>query len=197
MSVPARAGQPCGGQPGQSQPPGGQPDERVIVLALGSNLGDPLASLQRGIDVLCASLTCTAVSSVYQTAPVGGPPQDDYLNAVLLARSALSARRILDRAQAAETALHRVRDERWGPRTLDVDVIACGEERSDDPELTLPHPRAHERAFVLVPWLEVAPDAVLPGHGPVAGLLAAVGTAGVRRQDGAALRLPAAPGAAS
>jgi 2-amino-4-hydroxy-6-hydroxymethyldihydropteridine diphosphokinase len=197
VSVPARAGQPCGGQPGQSQPPGGQPDERVIVLALGSNLGDPLASLQRGIDVLCASLTCTAVSSVYQTAPVGGPPQDDYLNAVLLARSALSARQILDRAQAAETALHRVRDERWGPRTLDVDVIACGEERSDDPELTLPHPRAHERAFVLVPWLEVAPDAVLPGHGPVAGLLAAVGTAGVRRQDGAALRLPAAPGAAS
>jgi len=171
-----------------------QPDERVIVLALGSNLGDPLASLQRGIDVLCASLPCTAVSSVYQTAPVGGPPQDDYLNAVLLARSALSARQILDRAQAAEAALHRVRDERWGPRTLDVDVIACGAERSDDPELTLPHPRAHERAFVLVPWLEVAPDAVLPGHGPVAGLLAAVGTAGVRRRDGATLRLPAGPG---
>lgn len=188
MSAPGPAG-----QPGERQPGG----ERVIVLALGSNLGDPLASLQRGLDLLCASLPCTAVSGVYRTAPVGGPPQDDYLNAVLLARSALPARQILACGQAAEAALHRVRDQRWGPRTLDVDIIACGDERSDDPDLTLPHPRAHQRAFVLAPWLEVAPDAVLPGHGPVAGLLAAAGTAGVRRLAGTALRLPAAPGAAS
>ncbi|HEY1639758.1 MAG TPA: 2-amino-4-hydroxy-6-hydroxymethyldihydropteridine diphosphokinase [Streptosporangiaceae bacterium] len=188
MSAPGPAG-----RPGERQPGG----ERVIVLALGSNLGDPLASLQRGLDLLCASLPCTAVSGVYRTAPVGGPPQDDYLNAVLLARSARPARQILACGQAAEAALQRVRDQRWGPRTLDVDIIACGDERSDDPDLTLPHPRAHQRAFVLVPWLEVVPDAVLPGHGPVADLLAAAGTAGVRRLAGTALRLPAAPGAAS
>jgi 2-amino-4-hydroxy-6-hydroxymethyldihydropteridine diphosphokinase len=172
---------------------------RVVVLALGSNLGDRLANLQRGMDVLCApptattGLSCTAVSSVYQTVPVGGPAQDDYLNAVLVASSALPARQILRRCQAAEAALHRVRTQRWGPRTLDVDVIACGGEQSDDPELTLPHPRAHERAFVLVPWLEAAPDAILPGRGPVADLLAAVGTAGVRRLPEAALTLPAHP----
>jgi 2-amino-4-hydroxy-6-hydroxymethyldihydropteridine diphosphokinase len=197
MSAPGPASQPGERQPGQHpagehQSGAHQGGERVIVLALGSNLGDPLASLQRGLDLLCASLPCTAVSGVYRTAPVGGPPQDDYLNAVLLARSARPARQILACGQAAEAALHRVRDQRWGPRTLDVDIIACGDERRDDPELILPHPRAHQRAFVLVPWLEVAPDAVLPCYGPVAALLAgAVGAAGVRRLDDAVLRLPA------
>jgi 2-amino-4-hydroxy-6-hydroxymethyldihydropteridine diphosphokinase len=167
---------------------------RVIVLSLGSNLGDRLANLQHGIDLLCADagdgLRCTAVSGVYETAPVGGPPQDDYLNAVLLAVSALSGTEILRRGQAVESALRRVRTRRWGPRTLDVDVIASGAERSSDPELTLPHPRAHERAFVLAPWLEVAPDAAVPGRGAAADLLAAIGTAGVRRLTGAALTLP-------
>lgn len=164
---------------------------RGIVLALGSNLGDRLAALQRGVDLLCRpGLDCRRVSGVYQTPPVGGPPQDDFLNAVLLAVSELPAAEILARCHAAETALHRVRTERWGPRTLDVDVIACGAERSDDPVLTLPHPRAHQRAFVLAPWLDVDPDAVLPGHGPVAGLLAAADTGGVRRLDDAVLRLP-------
>ncbi|HUZ22483.1 MAG TPA: 2-amino-4-hydroxy-6-hydroxymethyldihydropteridine diphosphokinase [Streptosporangiaceae bacterium] len=177
---------------------------RTVVLALGSNLGDRLGNLQRGIDLLCggapgaASLRATAVSGVYETDPVGGPPQDDYLNAVLLVASALPAIEILRRGQAAEVALGRVRAQRWGPRTLDVDVIACGEETSDDPELTLPHPRAHERAFVLVPWLEAAPAACLPGRGAVAGLVSVIGTAGVRRLAGAALTLPeAAPGAAA
>jgi 2-amino-4-hydroxy-6-hydroxymethyldihydropteridine diphosphokinase len=167
---------------------------RVVVLSLGSNLGDRLENLQRGIDLLCAEasdgLRAAAVSSVYETAPVGGPPQDDYLNAVLLAVSALPGIEILRRGQGVESALGRVRTLRWGPRTLDVDVIACGAERSSDPELTLPHPRAHERAFVLAPWLEVAPDAVLPGRGTVADLLATAGTAGVRRLTGAALTLP-------
>jgi 2-amino-4-hydroxy-6-hydroxymethyldihydropteridine diphosphokinase len=155
---------------------------RLVVLALGSNLGDRQASLQRAVDLLCAGeLRCTAVSGAYQTTPVGGPPQDDYLNAVLLARTTLPAREVLSRAQAAEAALDRVRTVRWGPRTLDVDVIAYGDETSADPELTLPHPRAHERAFVLVPWLEADPGAVLPGHGPVAGLLAGLDRAGVTR----------------
>jgi 2-amino-4-hydroxy-6-hydroxymethyldihydropteridine diphosphokinase len=165
---------------------------REVVLSLGSNLGDRLANLRRAVGLLCADgqLGCAAVSGVYETDPVGGPPQDDYLNAVLVAVSALPGAEILRRAQAAEAALDRVREQRWGPRTLDVDVITCGTEVSADPVLTLPHPRAAQRAFVLVPWLEVAPDAVLPGHGPAAGLLAAIGTAGVRRVPGAVLDLP-------
>jgi len=167
--------------------------ERPVVLALGSNLGDRLANLQRAVNLLCGDgLRCTAVSGVYETAPVGGPPQDDYLNAVLLGRSGLPAGEILQLAQAAEAELHRVRAERWGPRTLDVDVIAYGDEISPDARLTLPHPRAHERAFVLVPWLEADPEAVLPGHGNVAGLVAATGTADVRRLDDVVLTLPPA-----
>ncbi len=171
-----------------------------MVIALGSNLGDRLAALRQAVGLLGgpgSGLAAAAVSGVYETAPVGGPPQDDYLNAVLLAVSGLPARDILARCQAAEAALGRVRAERWGPRTLDADVIACGDERSDDPDLILPHPRAHERAFVLAPWLEADPDAVLPGRGRVADLLAAVGTGGVRRLDDAVLDLgPGRPGAA-
>ncbi len=163
---------------------------RRVVLALGSNLGDREANLQAGIDALLAGpgLTATAVSGVYLTGPVGGPPQPDYLNAVLLADSALPARAILERCQTAERSRGRVRTVRWGPRTLDVDIIACGTEVSDDPDLTLPHPRAHERAFVLVPWLEVDPGAVLPGYGPVAGLVGPADGAGlVGPADGAGL----------
>jgi 2-amino-4-hydroxy-6-hydroxymethyldihydropteridine diphosphokinase len=171
----------------------GGPGSREVVLALGSNLGDRLDHLRQGIRLLCGdgALGCVAVSGVYETDPVGGPPQDDFLNAVLLADTALPGLEILRRAQAAEAALARVRVERWGPRTLDVDVITCGGEISADPVLTLPHPRARERAFVLVPWLEIAPDAVLPGQGRAADLLAAIGPAGVRRVPGAVLGLPA------
>jgi 2-amino-4-hydroxy-6-hydroxymethyldihydropteridine diphosphokinase len=165
---------------------------RTVVLALGSNLGDRLANLQAGVDALCAEpgLEQVAVSPVYETAPIGGPAQPDYLNAVLVAATALAAREVLDRGQAAECALHRVRGQRWGPRTLDVDVIACGDEVSDDPELTLPHPRAHQRAFVLAPWHDLEPDAVIPGRGRVADLLAFLGTDGVRLRPDATLRPP-------
>ena len=131
---------------------------------------------------------------MYETAPVGGPDQGDYLNAVLVATSALPARSILDRCQAAEAALHRVRTQVWGPRTLDVDIIAIGEEISADPDLTLPHPRAHERAFVLAPWHDVEPDARIPGRGGIGELLAAAGPSGVRRLPGAPLRPRAASG---
>jgi 2-amino-4-hydroxy-6-hydroxymethyldihydropteridine diphosphokinase len=164
----------------------------AVVLALGSNLGDRLASLQRGVDVLCAApgLFGVEVSPVYETAPVGGPDQPDYLNAVLVATTTLSARAVLSRSQEAESALGRVRAQRWGPRTLDVDVIVYGAEVSDDPELTLPHPRAHERAFVLAPWHDVDPGAVIPGRGPVADLLAVAGSAGVRLCPGMRLRRP-------
>ena len=157
---------------------------RQVVLALGSNLGDRLANLQAGIDLLTADaeVTATAVSAVFETAPFGGhdvpemPEQPDYLNAVLLAVSDLPALEILRRCQAAEQARGRVRTVRWGPRTLDVDIITCGDEISDDPRLTLPHPRAHERAFVLVPWHDVDPDARLPGYGRVADLIARLTT---------------------
>jgi len=159
----------------------------AVVLALGSNLGDRLASLQGGVDALCAGpgLEDVAVSPVYETAPVAGPEQPDYLNAVLTASTWLPARAVLDRARAAEAALRRVRGPRWGPRTLDVDVIVYAAEISADPELTLPHPRAHERAFVLAPWHDLDPDAAIPGRGRIADLLAAAGTDGVRRfRDG-------------
>jgi 2-amino-4-hydroxy-6-hydroxymethyldihydropteridine diphosphokinase len=178
--------------PAPAQAPAPEPGH-AVVLSLGSNLGDRLANLQRGVDLLCGpggALAGTALSSVYETAPVGGPPQDDYLNAVLLGRSALPCADILRRCLAAESELGRVRTQRWGPRTLDADVIACGDEVRPDPALTLPHPRAHERAFVLAPWLEADPAAVLPGRGPVADLLAAVGMTGVRRLPGVALTLP-------
>jgi len=156
---------------------------REVVLALGSNLGDRLATLQAGVDHLSSApgLRVTAVSAVFETAPVGGPPQPDYLNAVLLAESEFPAMRILRLCQDAEQALGRVRDQRWGPRTLDVDLIACDDEVSSDPELTLPHPRAHERAFVLLPWLDVDAGAHLVGFGPVADLLPQVDQTGVTR----------------
>ena len=166
--------------------------ERTVVLSLGSNLGDRLANLQLGVSVVCAGgLDCCAVSGVYQTAPVGGPDQDDYLNAVVLATSCLPASEVLARCQAAEAAAGRIRTVRWGPRTLDADIIKCGDEVRTDPLLTLPHPRAHERAFVLVPWLDVEPDAMLPGWGPVADLLAKLGNAGITLAPELSLRLPA------
>jgi len=165
--------------------------QRRVVLALGSNLGDRLANLQLGVEVLDADrFTAIALSGIFETAPVGGPEQDNYLNAVLLAVSALPARQILARCAAAESAAGRVRTVRWGPRTLDVDIIICDDETCTDPDLTLPHPRAHERAFVLAPWLDVEPAAVLPGRGRVADLLAAASMAGVRRRPELELTLP-------
>jgi len=123
----------------------------------------------------------TAVSPVYETVPVGGPPQPDYLNAAVLASVAIPTRELLDQLHEVEAAFDRVRVVRWGPRTLDLDIIAVAGERSDDPELTLPHPRAHERAFVLAPWRDVDPDAQLPGYGRVADLVGGLDQAGIRR----------------
>ncbi len=139
-----------------------------VVLSLGSNLGDRLGHLQAAVDALRPDVV--AVSPVYETAPVGPVAQGDYLNVVVIARDGGDAAAWLDRAQALEAAAGRVRVQRWGPRTLDVDLVVVGGVISDDPDLTLPHPRAHERAFVLVPWLDIEPDALLPGHGAVAGL---------------------------
>jgi 2-amino-4-hydroxy-6-hydroxymethyldihydropteridine diphosphokinase len=135
----------------------------TAVLSIGSNLGDRLAHLQSAADAMRPWLR--AVSPIYETASWGPIEQDDYLNAVLVVTDAdATAKDWLARAQAAEQAAGRTRNVRWGPRTLDVDVIAVDDEASDDPAITLPHPRAAERAFVLVPWLAVDPDAVLGGE---------------------------------
>jgi 2-amino-4-hydroxy-6-hydroxymethyldihydropteridine diphosphokinase len=157
----------------------------AVVLALGSNLGDRQDILQGAVDAIVGlpGIRVTAVSPIYETVPVGGPAQPDYLNAIVLADAARPARELLDRLHEIEAAFDRVRAVRWGPRTLDIDVIDFGGERSDDPALTLPHPRAHERAFVLGPWRDVAPDAALPGRGLVAELLAEADRSGLRRSN--------------
>ena len=147
----------------------------TAVLSIGSNLGDRLAHLQGAVDSLRPWVR--AVSPVYETAPWGPIEQDDYLNAVVIVDDPDAAPGDwLARAHAAEQGAGRTRDVRWGPRTLDVDVVSVDDVVSDDPQLTLPHPRAAERAFVLVPWLAVDPDAALAGR-PVRELLP--GLAGV------------------
>ncbi|BCY15320.1 2-amino-4-hydroxy-6-hydroxymethyldihydropteridine diphosphokinase [Actinoplanes sp. L3-i22] len=149
------------------------------VLSLGSNLGDRLAHLRAAVALLGAGVR--EVSGVYETPPWGDPDQPPYLNAVVFVRDpAATSHDWLDRARACEAAEGRERDpaRRFGPRTLDVDVITVWDADgrpviSDDPELTLPHPRAHLRAFVLRPWLDLHPGEGLPGHPPLADLLAA------------------------
>ncbi|OUC99380.1 2-amino-4-hydroxy-6-hydroxymethyldihydropteridine diphosphokinase [Streptosporangium minutum] len=162
-----------------------------VVLALGSNLGDRFDTLQGALDSLfdAPGLEFVAVSPVYETDPFGGPEQGPYLNAVVIADSILEPRALLDRAQGVENAFGRVRTERWGARTLDVDLITVGDVVSDDPELTLPHPRAHERAFVLVPWSRADPDAVLSGR-RVDDLLAALDQDYVRLRADLTLQRP-------
>ncbi|MCT9929763.1 2-amino-4-hydroxy-6-hydroxymethyldihydropteridine diphosphokinase [Planotetraspora sp. A-T 1434] len=164
-----------------------------VVLALGSNLGRRIDYLQGAVDALfdAPGLSFVAVSPVYETDPVGGPEQDPYLNAVVIGEGMQDPRSLLDRAHNIENAFGRTRAERWGPRTLDVDLIMVGNLLSDDPELTLPHPRAHERAFVLVPWAQADPAAVLPGRGSVAALLADLDQSGVRLRRDLALEPPA------
>ena len=158
----------------------------TAVLSIGSNLGNRLAHLRRAVELLAP----VARSSVWETAPVGGPEQDDYLNAVLLADTTLPAARLMERALAVEDAFERERsDVQNAPRTLDVDLIVVGDRRSNEDFLRLPHPRAHERAFVLQPWHDLEPDAVFPERGPIADLLEATGSAGVRRREDLSLEV--------
>jgi 2-amino-4-hydroxy-6-hydroxymethyldihydropteridine diphosphokinase len=164
------------------------------VLSLGSNLGNRLETLQGAIDALedTPGVRIKAVSPVYETEPWGVEPdsQPTYFNAVVVLKTTLPPSSLLERAHAVEEAFNRVRDERWGPRTIDVDIVAYADVVSDDPVLTLPHPRAHERAFVLAPWHDVDPEAQLPGRGPVAQLLATVPQEGVAPRADLELRLP-------
>jgi 2-amino-4-hydroxy-6-hydroxymethyldihydropteridine diphosphokinase len=155
----------------------------TAVVSLGSNLGDRLAHLRAGVEVLRQQLVVEAVSAVYETDPVGVDSHSAYLNAVAILTTD-DAERALAAAHLAEAAEGRERPYRWAPRTLDVDVVAVDGFTSDDPRLTLPHPRAHERAFVLLPWLELEPAAELPGLGSVRDLLSGIGEAGVHRYAG-------------
>ncbi|GGO55065.1 2-amino-4-hydroxy-6-hydroxymethyldihydropteridine diphosphokinase [Streptomyces daqingensis] len=164
------------------------------VIALGSNVGNRLERLQSAVDALADTpgLAVKAVSPVYETEPWGVEPgsQSSYFNAVVLVRTTLPPGSLLERGHAIEEALERVRDERWGPRTIDVDIVAYQGVVSDDPRLTLPHPRVHERAFVLVPWHDVDPGAEVPGRGAVAELLAGLGNEGVAPRTDLELSLP-------
>ncbi|MEU6676807.1 2-amino-4-hydroxy-6-hydroxymethyldihydropteridine diphosphokinase [Streptomyces sp. NPDC046853] len=164
------------------------------VISLGSNLGNRLETLQGAVDALedTPGLRVKAVSPVYETEPWGVEPdsQPSYFNAVVVVKTTLPPSSLLERAHAIEEAFHRVRDERWAARTIDVDIVAYADVVSDDPVLTLPHPRAHERAFVLAPWHDVEPEAQLAGRGAVADLLAKVTRDGVAPRVDLELRLP-------
>ncbi|MGI8309606.1 2-amino-4-hydroxy-6-hydroxymethyldihydropteridine diphosphokinase [Saccharopolyspora sp. ASAGF58] len=143
------------------------------VLSLGSNLGDRLAYLRLAVEGVSDVLV--AASPVYETAPWGVTDQPDFLNAVLIVESPeLDEWGWLRRGQALEQQAERRREQRWGPRTLDVDVVTVDGVRSEDPELLLPHPGTPSRATVLIPWLAIDPNAELPGHGRVADLLEAL-----------------------
>lgn len=148
--------------------------EVPVVLALGSNVGASQDTLRQAIAALDAvdGLVVTEVAPLARTAAVGGPEQPDFLNTVALGRTTLSPRALLRACLAVERAFGRVRDERWGPRTLDIDIVMHGVTVAVSDDLELPHPRAHQRAFVLIPWAHVDPAAVLPGlgGGPVAVL---------------------------
>lgn len=152
----------------------------TAVVSLGSNIGDRAAHLAAARDMIGAVFPVVAVSPIYETAPVGLVDQAAFLNQILILETN-DAEALLSLGHRVEEARGRVRSKRWGPRTLDVDVISVDALRSESPRLTLPHPRAHERAFVLLPWLDVAPDAVVLGRGAVAALLRSLDTSEVRR----------------
>jgi 2-amino-4-hydroxy-6-hydroxymethyldihydropteridine diphosphokinase len=151
-------------------------------LGLGSNLGDRLDHLRRAVELLGHRGARPVRSSrVFETDPVGGPPQPEYLNAVLEVETELEPRSLLTACLGVETDLGRVRGERWGPRVIDIDILTYGNLRIEEPDLQVPHQRMHERAFVLVPLLELVADPPLPGDRKAAGVrLGADALGGVR-----------------
>ena len=141
------------------------------VVALGANLGDPKEQIDVAVTLLREATEVVAVSSYYVTKPVGPLNQPDFINAVCILESDLPAADLLSLLHGIEKTLGRERHEKWGPRTLDLDLIQYGTLLSKAEELQLPHPRAHERRFVLEPWHEIEPDAVLLTHGKISQLL--------------------------
>ena len=159
------------------------------TISLGSNLGDRMQYLQNALDSLNA-VTGTqvhSVSPVFETDPVGGPEQGQYLNAVAVVKTVLSPEQFLAATQQIELEQNRERNERWGPMTLDIDLLTMDTEVRATAELELPHPRAHERAFVLLPWSLLDPDFVIPGKDSVANLLEGVEVTGIRFRNDLAL----------
>jgi 2-amino-4-hydroxy-6-hydroxymethyldihydropteridine diphosphokinase len=155
-----------------------------VVVGLGANQGNALHTLQAAVRELTTWSRSTALSGLYKTAPVGGPPQPDFLNAALRLRYAGSARQLLERLLELERHAGRIRRERWGPRTLDLDILWVSGLTLCDPDLVIPHPRLRERAFALCPLLEVAPDAADPRDGtPYARLLVQLGSSGIERLE--------------
>lgn len=143
------------------------------IVALGSNVGDPKANLDLALALLREATDVKKVSSYYATKPVGYTDQPDFLNAVCIIESDLPAISLLNMLHGIEKAMGRERLIKWGPRTIDLDLIQYGDLISKADELTLPHPRAHERKFVLEPWHEIEPDAILITHGKIEELLQA------------------------
>jgi 2-amino-4-hydroxy-6-hydroxymethyldihydropteridine diphosphokinase len=141
------------------------------VIALGSNLGDSKSIFSEAIIQIGKSVEVQSISKFYETIPVGGPEQPNYLNAVLIGDTQIPPLELITQLQSIENGAGRVREERWGPRTLDLDLIIYGDLLMKEELLTLPHPRAHERSFVLEPWVEIDPQAVLPGYGRIGVLL--------------------------
>jgi len=141
------------------------------VVALGANIGNPQEQMDLAVAMLREATAVVAVSSYYTTKPVGGPEQPDYINAVCIIESDLPAIDLLSLLHGIEKSLGRERTEKWGPRTIDLDLIQYGALLSSATELQLPHPRAHERRFVLEPWQEIEPDAILLTHGKISDLL--------------------------
>ncbi len=169
---------------------------RRVVISLGSNLGERQQNLQGGVSALIDTpgISIFDVSPVYESASVGGPADaGDFLNVVVSADTTLSPHTLLDRCLAIEDAFGRERTERHAPRTLDLDLVVVGDQKIEDDDLVLPHPRAHERLFVLQPWQDVDEEAYLPGYGWVVDLIADIADAAteqeVTRRDDRAVTL--------
>ena len=141
------------------------------VIALGSNLGNRELYIDSAVAELAKVIEITHLSTNHETDPVGGPEQPKYLNAIAIAETELDPRELLIIRLESENRLGRKREVRWGPRTIDLDLIVFGDEVIDSEVLVLPHPRAHERKFVLEPWLEIDPDAYIPGIGEIESIL--------------------------
>jgi 2-amino-4-hydroxy-6-hydroxymethyldihydropteridine diphosphokinase len=152
-----------------------------VACSIGANLGDRLSALQYAVDTLAGLGTVVAVSDVYETEPVGGPEQPAYYNAVMVLETIEEPMAVLACAHRAEQGKGRTREVRWGARTLDVDILVYGQVVCDDPVLTLPHPRAYERAFVMIPWTQADGEFVLPDGSTVAEVASQVSADGVRQ----------------
>jgi 2-amino-4-hydroxy-6-hydroxymethyldihydropteridine diphosphokinase len=161
----------------------------TAYIALGSNLQDPAAQVEAAFSALgtLPESKLRARSSLYRTTPVGYADQPDFINAVAAIETTLAPRALLNALLALELARGRARTFQNAPRTLDLDVLLYGDQQIDEPGLAIPHPRLHERAFVLVPLAELAPDLMVPGRGRVSALLRAVDTRGVQREGAAAV----------